>query len=140
LYYLGEDLSEGKDESIIRRTLRKGEGWSKPNEGASVDVILKGTYENTVFDERTVSFTLGEGFIQNIPEGFVVSFFFYLINFVDFSVEQAITKMTKNELAQLKLRSKATTGVEKFNIPANTPVQYEVTLLNFEKVRKNDIN
>jgi len=42
--------------------------------------------------------------------------------------------MTKNEKAQLKLRSKATTGVEKFNIPANTPVEYEVTLLNFEKV------
>jgi hypothetical protein len=43
--------------------------------------------------------------------------------------------MTKGELAQLKLRSKATTGIEKFNIPAHTPVQYEVTLLNFEKVR-----
>jgi hypothetical protein len=43
--------------------------------------------------------------------------------------------MTKGELAQLKLRSKATTGVEKFNIPVNTPVQYEVTLINFEKVR-----
>ena len=52
-----------------------------------------------------------------------------------FSVEQAITKMTKGELAQLKLKFKATTGIEKFNIPANTPVQYEVTLLNFEKVR-----
>lgn len=42
--------------------------------------------------------------------------------------------MTKNEHAQLKLKSKATTGVEKFNIPANVPVQYDVTLLNFEKV------
>jgi len=66
-------------ESIIRRTLKQGEGWSKPNEGASVEVLLKGTYEDKVFDERTVSFTVGEGFIQNIPEG----------------VEQAITKMTK---------------------------------------------
>jgi hypothetical protein len=45
--------------------------------------------------------------------------------------------MTKGELAQLKLRSKATTGIEKFNIPTNTPVQYEVTLLTFEKVRHN---
>jgi len=42
--------------------------------------------------------------------------------------------MTKNEHALLKLTSKATTGVEKFNIPNNTPVQYDVTLLNFEKV------
>jgi len=69
--YLGEDLSEGKDQSIIRRTLKKGEGWTKPNEGASVEVALKGTHENRVFDERTVSFTVGEGFLQNIPEGFV---------------------------------------------------------------------
>jgi len=44
--------------------------------------------------------------------------------------------MTKNEHAQLKLKSKATTGVEKFNIPANTHVQYEVTLLNFEKAKE----
>jgi len=118
--FTGEDLSEEKDQSIIRRTLKQGEGWSKPNEGASVEVLLKGTYENKVFDERTVSFTVGEGFIQNIPEG----------------VEQAITKMTKNEHAQLKLKSKATTGVEKFNIPANAPVQYEVTVLNFEKAKE----
>jgi len=118
--FTGEDLSEEKDQSIIRRTLKQGEGWSKPNEGASVEVLLKGTYEDKVFDERTVSFTVGEGFIQNIPEG----------------VEQAITKMTKNEHAQLKLKSKATTGVEKFNIPTHAPVQYEVTVLNFEKAKE----
>ena len=51
------------------------------------------------------------------------------------SVEQAILKMTKGEHAQLKLKSKATKGVDKFNIPVNTPVQYEVTLNNFEKVQ-----
>ena len=43
--------------------------------------------------------------------------------------------MTRNEHSKLSLKSKATTGIEKFNIPANTPVEYEVTLLNFEKVR-----
>ena len=51
-----------------------------------------------------------------------------------YSVEHAITKMTKHEQCQLKLKSKATTGVEKFNIPKDSPVQYEVTLVNFEKV------
>lgn len=135
--YSGEDLSESKDHSIIRRTLIKGEGWAKPNDGASVEVTLKGTHDNKVFDERTVSFVVGEGFIQNIPEGFVYPIFHQflsLMNFLFFSVEQAILKMTKGEHAQLKLKSKATTGVEKFNIPANTPVQYEVTLNSFEKV------
>jgi hypothetical protein len=43
--------------------------------------------------------------------------------------------MTRNEHSKLSLKSKATTGIEKFNIPADTPVEYEVTLLNFEKVR-----
>ncbi|CAF1612912.1 unnamed protein product [Rotaria magnacalcarata] len=118
--FVGEDLSEAKDHSIVRRTLTKGEGWAKPNDGATVEVTLKGTYQNQVFDERTLSFTIGEGFLQNIPEG----------------VEHALTKMTKNEHAQLKLKSKATTGVEKFNIPANTPVQYDVTLINFEKAKE----
>ena len=51
-----------------------------------------------------------------------------------FSVEHALGKMTKGEHAQLKLKSNATTGVEKFNIAKNTPVQYDVTLVNFEKV------
>ncbi|CAF4577365.1 unnamed protein product [Rotaria sp. Silwood1] len=119
--FVGEDLSEGKDHSIVRRTLIKGEGWAKPNDGATVEVMLKGTHNDHVFDERTVSFTVGEGFLQNIPEG----------------VEHAVTKMTKNEHAQLKLKSKATTGVEKFNIPKNTPVQYDVTLLNFEKAKES---
>jgi FK506-binding protein 4/5 len=85
--FVGEDLSEGKDQSIIRRTLKKGESWTKPNEGASVEVVLKGTHENQVFDERTVTFTVGEGFLQNIPEGFVFLLSLTL-NFIfsDFSV------------------------------------------------------
>ena len=53
--------------------MKKGEGWAKPIDGASVEVTLKGTNESRAFDERTVSFTLGEGFLQNIPEGFEVT-------------------------------------------------------------------
>jgi FK506-binding protein 4/5 len=52
--------------------LKRGEGWAKPNDGSHVDITLKGTYENRVFDERTVKFIIGEGFLENIPEGFVI--------------------------------------------------------------------
>jgi len=52
--------------------LKRGEGWAKPSDGSSVDITLKGIHDNRVFDERTVKFTVGEGFLQNIPEGFVV--------------------------------------------------------------------
>lgn len=73
-FLLGEDVSESKDKSIIRRTLKKGEGWAKPIDGASVEVILKGTHDGKVFDDRTVTFTMGEGILQNIPHGFVFVF------------------------------------------------------------------
>lgn len=79
---LGEDLSDAKDQSIVRRTLKKGEGWAKPNDGATVEVLLKGTHQDKVFDERTVSFTIGEGFLQNIPEGFVIIHYFYLSSLI----------------------------------------------------------
>ncbi len=52
--------------------MKRGEGWAKPNDGSHVDITLKGTYENRVFDERTVKFIIGEGFLENIPEGFVI--------------------------------------------------------------------
>lgn len=42
--------------------------------------------------------------------------------------------MTKGENSQIKLKSKATKGLEKFNIPKNAHVEYIVTLNNFEKV------
>ncbi|CAF0841518.1 unnamed protein product [Adineta ricciae] len=119
--FVGEDLSEAKDHSIVRRTLKKGEGWAKPNDDASVEVKLKGTHDGKVFDERTVSFIVGEGFIQNIPE----------------AVELAVTKMTKNEHSRLALKGKGLNGLEKFNIPQTSSVEYEVTLLNFEKAKES---
>lgn len=42
--------------------------------------------------------------------------------------------MTKGEHSQIKLKSKATNGLEKFNIPKNSHVEYIVTLKDFEKV------
>jgi FK506-binding protein 4/5 len=92
--FVGEDLSENKDQSIIRRTLKKGEGWSKPNDGASVEVSLKGTHENQVFDERTVSFTVGEGFIQNIPEG-LVFLLSLILNFIFFYISVSNRQLQK---------------------------------------------
>jgi FK506-binding protein 4/5 len=73
LYNLGDDISEGKDHSIVRRIFKRGEGWAKPSDGSNVEISLKGIHENRVFDERTVKFTVGEGFLKNIPEGFVFS-------------------------------------------------------------------
>lgn len=68
---VGDDISEAKDHSVVRRILKRGEGWAKPSDCSLVDVTFKGIYENRVFDERTLKFTISEGLLQNIPEGFV---------------------------------------------------------------------
>lgn len=35
--FRGEDITEDEDGGIVRRMITKGQGYSKPNEGASVD-------------------------------------------------------------------------------------------------------
>lgn len=38
--FRGEDITEDEDGGIIRRIITKGEGYSKPNEGAVVEGII----------------------------------------------------------------------------------------------------
>lgn len=35
--FRGEDITEEEDGGIVRRIITKGQGYSKPNEGATVD-------------------------------------------------------------------------------------------------------
>ncbi|CAF3346195.1 unnamed protein product [Rotaria sp. Silwood2] len=123
--YLGKDISDERDQSIVRRILRKGEGFEKPNEDATVQVNLKGTHQGQIFDERTVTFIAGEGCLQNIPLG----------------VECAVFRMTKGERWKLYLKSKATQGVEKFHIPSDLPVEYEEDkfLSDEQKLKQSEI-
>jgi FK506-binding protein 4/5 len=120
----GEDLSAAKDQSIIRRVLKAGEGYSTPNEGATVSVHIKGSCQERVFDERDVDFEIGEGSKVDIVEG----------------VEVALQKFKKNEHSKLYLKAKYAwnrVGNEKFGIAPNTDVVYEVTLKNFEKCKES---
>lgn len=56
-----EDLSPKKDGSILRTIIESGEGFSSPNESATVDIHLTGEYNGQVFDDRDIIFCLGEG-------------------------------------------------------------------------------
>lgn len=61
-----EDVSEDKDKSITKQTLTAGVKFDKPNEGAVVEVAIKGVHSNDiVFDERELKFTIGEGTYAN---------------------------------------------------------------------------
>lgn len=56
-----EDISPSKDGSILRTIIKVGDGFSSPNDGATVDVHIVGEYNGNVFEERDVVFPLGEG-------------------------------------------------------------------------------
>lgn len=91
------------------------------NATARVLVHLSGKYENRVFDERDVSFTLGEGSEENIIDG----------------VEKAVEKMKKGETSRVTIKPQyafGTQGNTELGIPPNATVEYIITLKTFEKV------
>lgn len=122
--FQGEDLSTEEDGGIIRRIRVKGEGYSKPNEGAVVELKLQGIHNERVFDERELQFEVGEGESLGIPPG----------------VETALKQMEKGEEAVLYLKPKYgfdSTGYEPFQIPPNAELKYEVKLKSFEKAKES---
>lgn len=85
---------------------------------------MAGSYDGKLFDEREVSFTLGEGSESNVVEG----------------IEKALEKFKKGEQSKLIIGPKyafGETGNAEFGIPANATVEYIVTLKSFEKVESS---
>lgn len=77
-----------------------------------------------MFDQRELSFNLGEGPENNIPDG----------------VEQALLKFKKSERSLLKLTPAygfGATGNEQLGVPANANLEYEIELKSFEKAKES---
>uniref|UniRef100_A0A8D0FG67 peptidylprolyl isomerase n=1 Tax=Strix occidentalis caurina TaxID=311401 RepID=A0A8D0FG67_STROC len=113
LDFKGEDLFE--DGGIIRRIKRKGEGYSNPNEGATVEIHLEGFCGGTRFDCKDVKFVVGEGEDHDIPIG----------------IDKALEKMQRGEHCILYLGPRygfGEAGKPKYGIQANAELVYEVTL------------
>lgn len=122
--FYGEDISANSDKSLIKRIKHAGEGFTSPNDGASVDVHLKGFYQNNKFDERDVTFEIGEGIKYGIING----------------IEETVMKMKKGEISRASIKSYLAwgkNGNEQFNIPPDSDVEYEITLKNFEKAKES---
>ncbi|XP_037698833.1 peptidyl-prolyl cis-trans isomerase FKBP5 isoform X2 [Choloepus didactylus] len=118
LDFKGEDLFE--DGGIIRRIKRKGEGYSNPNEGATVEIHLEGRCGERMFDCRDVVFIVGEGEDHDIPIG----------------IDKALEKMQREEQCVLYLGPRygfGESGKPKFGIEPNAELIYEVILKSFEK-------
>lgn len=122
LDFKGEDLFE--DGGIIRRIKQKGEGYSNPNEGATVEIHLEGCCGGRRFDCRDVVFTVGEGEDHDIPIG----------------IDKALEKMQREEHCILYLGPRygfGEAGKPKFGIEPNAELIYEVTLKSFEKAKES---
>uniref|UniRef100_A0A671LPW0 peptidylprolyl isomerase n=1 Tax=Sinocyclocheilus anshuiensis TaxID=1608454 RepID=A0A671LPW0_9TELE len=120
----GEDITDEEDGGIIRRIITKGEGYTKPNDSASVEVWLEGRHEERVFDERELKFEVGDGQSLALPPG----------------VEKALQAMEQGEEALFTIKPKygfGTDGSDKFNIPPNATLQYKIKLKTFEKAKES---
>lgn len=119
-----EDLSPTKNKGILRHILEAGTGLDSPNDGALVTVELEGRLQgdSKIFDQRTVTFSLGEGTEHNICEG----------------IERALEKFLKDEKSRLIIQPKyafKSEGNSELGVPPNSVVEYVVKLNNFERAK-----
>lgn len=120
----GEDVTKDKDLGVVKRIKVNGEGWDVPNDGAQIELQLKGSANGKVFDDRTVKFEVGEGLEENIPRG----------------VEIALEKMKKNEVAQVTVKPGygfGSNGCADKGIGPNATLQYEMKVISFEKAKES---
>lgn len=120
----GEDITEDEDGGIIRRIITKGQGYSKPNEGASVEVTVEGTLDGSVFYERELKFEVGDGESFDLPTG----------------VEKGIMAMEQGEEALFTIKPKygfGNAGNEKLGVPGGATLLYKIKLTAFEKAKES---
>ncbi|XP_045479905.1 peptidyl-prolyl cis-trans isomerase FKBP4-like [Harmonia axyridis] len=118
-----EDISPKKDGGIRRNILSPGEGSETPNDGAEVEISLIGKFQDKVFDQRSnVSYCIGEGMEYDIIKG----------------IDLALLKFKKGETSKLFIKPQyafGKEGSEKHQIPPDSEIQYEITLLRFNRVK-----
>uniref|UniRef100_A0A3P9J1J7 peptidylprolyl isomerase n=1 Tax=Oryzias latipes TaxID=8090 RepID=A0A3P9J1J7_ORYLA len=122
LSFEGESLTD--DGGVVRRIMIKGEGYSQPNDGASVDVYLEGRCDGRLFDSRNVSFIVGEAEDKGVPLG----------------VDRAMDKMQKGECCLLYLKPKygfGSKGKAEYKIGPDRDIVYEVTLKDFRRAKES---
>lgn len=81
---------------------------------------MTGIYNDKVFEDRDVAFTVGEGEADDVIDG----------------VDYAVTKFRKGEKSKLKIKSKYAYGPEgnaELGIPPNADLEYIVEVKSFEK-------
>ncbi|XP_071350129.1 peptidyl-prolyl cis-trans isomerase FKBP5 [Trachinotus anak] len=122
LKFEGEMLTD--DGGIVRRIKVKGDGYTNPNDGASVDVHMEGSCGGRLFDCRDVNFIVGEAEDKGVPLG----------------VDRAMDKMQRGECCLLYLKPKYGFGSEgkpEYKIGPDKDIVYEVTLKDFQRAKES---
>ncbi|XP_076816651.1 peptidyl-prolyl cis-trans isomerase FKBP4-like [Clavelina lepadiformis] len=115
-----EDLTEDKDGGILREILNAGVDYTMPNNGAEVELELVGKHNDNVFDERHITYNVSEADeeLQLIP-----------------AIDIIVKQMKKSEHSRIFVKSKygfGAAGSQKFNIPPNADLVYDIKLVKFE--------
>lgn len=118
-----EDLTKKKDGGVQRTILVDGTGYSTPNEGATVSVKLVGKSGDRVFDEREVSFVVGEASEADLIPG----------------IDIAVSKMKKGETSRILIRKDYAWNdlpPRQFDLTPGDDVTYEITLNEFDRQKE----
>ncbi|XP_059447408.1 peptidyl-prolyl cis-trans isomerase FKBP62-like [Corylus avellana] len=118
-----------KDKKILKKTLKEGEGYERPNDGAVVQVKLIGKlHDGAIFtkkgyDEEPFEFKIDE---EQVIDG----------------LDRALKNMKKGEVALVTIQpdyafGPSETQQELAIVPANSTVHYEVELLSFVKEKES---
>ncbi|UMM30209.1 hypothetical protein L5515_012185 [Caenorhabditis briggsae] len=117
-----EDISPDRDGTILRTIIVEGSKNSFPNDTSKVVAHCVGKYQDNEIYNREVTFHIGEGSEEGLPEG----------------VERALRRFQLGEKSKIEIRGhKYTYGnspPEGFNMPANAPIEFTIFLKEFEKV------
>ncbi|XVE78149.1 hypothetical protein DITRI_Ditri13aG0120700 [Diplodiscus trichospermus] len=123
------------DKKVMKKILKEGEGYERPNEGAAVQVKLIGKLQDgTVFLKK--GHNEGEELFEfKTDEEQVID-----------GLDRAVMTMKKGEVAQLTIAPEYAFGSSESQqelalVPANSTVYYEVELVSFVKDKESwDMN
>jgi FK506-binding protein 4/5 len=116
----GEDISPDHDKSIMRSIQTEGAKPECPNEGAQLETHIAGYYDGRKFLDDNFEFLLGECTECGLPEG----------------IDKALKRFRKGEKSSIHVGASwgyGKNGSEKYNIPPNVALDFEIELKNFEK-------
>ncbi|XP_040989350.1 peptidyl-prolyl cis-trans isomerase FKBP62-like [Juglans microcarpa x Juglans regia] len=118
-----------KDKKVLKKILKEGEGYERPNDGAVVQVKLIGKLDDgTIFTKKGHE---EEPFEFKVDEEQVVD-----------GLDRAVKKMKKGEVALVTIQPEYAFGPSETQqelaiVPANATVDYEVELLSFVKDKES---